>query len=216
MFDDGPIPMAPKSKDPSQVARLPYDSNHNTTHYNDPSNWRFPELSTACFEIQYELNTTKSKMQLIIPSINFDEKFQKPVQLLNFAPNGALPELGHSAGMHIIPAYKDKLCIPSPLTNPSQVQRCPVHNMIEDPCRLASLSPYYKASHTIAQDMFTLHLSLSLPDDRPGETEKLELENLPKPDELFDVTDEIHDEDLEHQPKKDIPVTGLLLQGDEN
>jgi hypothetical protein len=29
---------------------------------------------------------------------------------------------------------------------------------------VASLSPYYKDSHTIAQDMFTVHLSLSIPD----------------------------------------------------
>jgi hypothetical protein len=52
MFDDGPISMAAKSKDPSQAARLAYDSNHYTTHYDDASNWRFPELSTACSETQ--------------------------------------------------------------------------------------------------------------------------------------------------------------------
>ena len=70
-----------------------------------------------------------------------------------------------------------------------------------------------QAIHTNAQGMFTVHLSLSLADHRPGETKELKVENLAK---LFDAIDEFHDEDLEHQPKKDIPVTGLLLQGDEN
>ena len=37
VFDNGPISMAAKSKDPSQAARLAYNSNHDTTHYDDAS-----------------------------------------------------------------------------------------------------------------------------------------------------------------------------------
>ena len=44
---------------------------------------------------------------------------------------------------------------------------------------------------------------------RPGETEEIELENLAKPKELFDVIDEFHNEDLEHGYR-------LILQDDEN
>ena len=110
------ISMVAKSKDPSQAPRLAYDSNHNTTHYNDASYRRFPELSTDCSETQYELSATKYKKQLFNPDLNFDEEYQKPVQLLNFTLNGALPDLGYSAGMHIVPAYIAELCISSPLT----------------------------------------------------------------------------------------------------
>jgi hypothetical protein len=38
--------------------------------------------------------------------------------------------------------------------------------MNADPCQVASLFPYYKDSYTIAQDMFTVHLSLSKPDHK--------------------------------------------------
>jgi hypothetical protein len=117
--------MVAKSKDPSQAPRLAYDSNHNTTHYNDASYRRFPELSTDCSETQYLLNTIKSKKQLLTPGLNFDEEFQKPVQLLNFTHYGALPELGYSAGMHIVAAHIPELSNSSPLTDPSQAQRFP-------------------------------------------------------------------------------------------
>jgi hypothetical protein len=123
MFDNGSISMAAKSKEPSQAAMLAYDSNHNTNHYNDASYRRFPELSMACSDTQYEL--TKSKKQHTSPGLNFDEKFQKPVQLLTFTLNGALPELGHSAGKHIVTAHIPELCISRPLTDPSQAQRFP-------------------------------------------------------------------------------------------
>jgi hypothetical protein len=36
----------------------------------------------------------------------------------------------------------------------------------EDPYQMARLSPYYKASYTIAQAMFTVYLSLSKPDHK--------------------------------------------------